>query len=145
MSIDFNKYQQNARDIKALLEQFPDYCPAMEMYNSKDLELIERGVEHVCSTFMCLAGLQAHIEDYPEDYTPSTLTEFKYDEFSYDKAGLDMPRIKNPTDPEWILWNYIYGPTWPDSREDAFRRVTVILSHDTLEALLEIIKEEFSL
>lgn len=144
MSIDFKKYQQNARDIKALLERFPDYCPAMEVYNSKDLDCIERGVEHVCNTFMCLAGLQAHIEDYPEDYITSS-GRFLYDDLSQDKAGLGMPRIKNLTDPEWILWNYIYGPTWPDSREDAFRRIDVILSHENVNDLLETIKEEFSL
>lgn len=141
MSVNFKKYQQNARDIEALLERFPDYCPTMRMYNSK--ERIERGVEHVCGTHMCLAGLQAHMEDYPEDYITSS--RFMYDEFSYDKAGLDMPELKTSTDPEFILWSYIYGPTWPDSREDAFRRIDVILSYNNVNDLLETIKEEFSL
>lgn len=113
------KYIENAKEIKKILLDHPDFCPTMEVWNNltDGGEAIKDSV--ICVTAMCIAGAQACNDGHPDEYFDST-GSFDHVEFSEDKCGYDFNTDE---------WDFMYSWTLPNDRDIAIARCDYVIEN----------------
>lgn len=124
--MNFEKYKRNAQEIKDILLNHPDFIPTMAVFC--DAEGPKEYVKE-CGTQFCLAGYQAKLEDYPEEYLYSN-GDFYYYEYSFDKIDV---KYRDP------YWDFTYGASNPDCRDHAIKRMNAVLNCESEEELTALV------
>lgn len=121
------KYIENAKEIKKILLEHPDFCPTMDVWNELDTAGKDIKESVICGTAMCIAGMQACIDGYPKEYFCSE-GFFDHEKFSEEKCGHDS------FEKEWV---FMYASYWPNDREKAIARCDYVIQHGNVPDRLE--------
>lgn len=95
-------------------------------HNVDDHQIILSG-EHPCGTTYCIAGILAHLDGYPEQYSERDRSDFDYHAYIIGSLMDDIPgsRLTHYHYNEWL-----FSSSWPNSLEYAKIRAQYLLDHD---------------
>lgn len=133
--INKEMFVQNAKNLLALLDKYPDYCPVMHSFarNSDgsqiwDIHRLEKEVSTLsCGTSFCLAGLQAMEEGYPKEFVDA-IDDFDFVYFSASKITYCVNKY-DPLEEREVQkhWDFLYSEDWPNDRDATIRRLEYIV------------------
>lgn len=121
-------YVQNAKEILALLDKYPAYCPNMVAFAETEggISILNLKKVKECGTIFCLAGLQAKEDDFPSEYICGfgDYREFNFYRYSRNKVGMCVLGTLDQ-----VYWDFVYASTWPNTRDSAIKRMSYIIEH----------------